>query len=174
MAYGGYNMEQEKKSIQDHSYFSWFMRQNGDFILTIMLVVLGWFFLVWYGEQVKNPTLKKEERIPICAVYMHREMDYSVSFSGENKELITRNVLEVSKDWAFRNDFVKKNNSTQNYSSLKIFQDVPQGENKYLLLKGLGVDVAVEIHINTHEDISGADWTTGGKNPTKSRTVPIR
>ncbi len=139
-----------------------------------MKTILGFLLLV--GMSLSS-VYAAELKLPIVRVFMHMPGDYSVMYIDVNKVVHAerfkeyRNVkgVGVVKTW------INNYHSGWNGSVITqtIVADVPTDKPMYVQAFGDGNEVQIFIHIHSPKEISGGEWSTGGKYPVRGTTVVV-
>jgi hypothetical protein len=119
----------------------------------------------------------------IDQVFMHEPGDYSVAYTTPSKVVVIERInwcksTSNSGDEYRISSYINgiKGPRWLDYGTLKdvvIVADVSHGEPMYVKCVNKDSAVTVYIHIHSATEISGGEWSTGGKHHREQQTVPV-
>lgn len=129
-----------------------------------LLLLVGMSFSSVYAAELN---------LPIVRVFMHTPGDYSVMYMGTNNVVHAQRLGRLSGvtgEWIKMNHFSGWSGWSM---SQTIVADVSVDKPMYVHLIGKGSSVYMVIHIHSPKEVSGGEWSTGGKYPVRGQTVVV-
>jgi hypothetical protein len=115
-------------------------------------------------------------KLDIARVFMHNPGDYTVMHVDNNAVVHAERIVWGSRNPHKIGRWLEKCGTWSGavITEQILVADVPQDKPMWVHLKKIESGRArATIHIHSPKEISGAEWSTGGKHPTKAMTVDV-